>query len=47
MEIGNRLWIDADRDGIQDAGEVPLAAIDLELFDVSNPATPVSFPICR
>ena len=41
IEIGNRIWVDADKDGIQDAGELPLANIDLQLFDVSDPAAPI------
>jgi uncharacterized repeat protein (TIGR01451 family) len=31
IEIGNRVWLDADRDGIQDAGETPLAGVRVEL----------------
>ena len=41
MEIGNRVWHDADKDGIQDAEEAALANVDLQLFDVSNPLTPL------
>lgn len=41
LEVGNRIWNDIDKDGIQDAGEPALASVDLQLFDVSNPATPL------
>lgn len=41
MEIGNRIWHDADADGIQDAGESPLPNVDVQLFDVSNPLVPL------
>lgn len=33
IEIGNRVWIDADNDGIQDAGENPIAGVRVELYD--------------
>ena len=33
IEIGNRVWLDADNDGIQDAGETPLAGVTVELYD--------------
>ncbi len=33
IEIGNRVWIDADNDGIQDAGENPIANVRVELYD--------------
>ncbi|WP_461137333.1 SdrD B-like domain-containing protein, partial [Spirosoma terrae] len=32
IEIGNRVWKDIDNDGIQDAGEPPLAGVTLSLF---------------
>lgn len=32
LEIGNRLWIDANKDGIQDPGELPLANVKIALF---------------
>ncbi len=32
LEIGNRLWNDADGDGLQDAGESPLPGVTVELW---------------
>lgn len=32
IEIGNRVWLDSDRDGIQDAGEAGLSGITLQLY---------------
>ncbi len=34
--IGNRVWLDANNNGIQDSGETPLANIWMELFTDSN-----------
>ena len=36
VEIGNYVWFDADRDGVQDPDEVPLAGVRVQLVD---PAT--------
>lgn len=36
IEIGNYVWSDADGDGIQDAGELPLEGIRMELFDAAG-----------
>ncbi len=33
IEIGNRVWLDLDRDGVQDAEEIPLAGVTVELYD--------------
>jgi hypothetical protein len=33
LEIGNYVWLDADRNGIQDAGESPLAGVLIGLYD--------------
>lgn len=33
IEIGNRVWVDADQDGVQDPGEAPLAGVTVELVD--------------
>jgi hypothetical protein len=32
IEIGNRVWVDTDRDGIQDAGETGLTTITIQLY---------------
>ena len=32
IEIGNRLWMESDGDGIQDPGELPLAGVTVELY---------------
>lgn len=32
LEIGNRVWQDSDSDGVQDAGELPVAGVKVELF---------------
>ncbi len=32
LEIGNRLWMDTDRDGVQDPGEMPIAGVTLRLY---------------
>jgi hypothetical protein len=36
VQIGNRLWYDVDRDGIQDTGEDPVAGVVVELLDASG-----------
>ena len=36
IEIGNRVWLDADRDGIQDAGEASIAGVTVELVDTDG-----------
>jgi len=33
IEIGNRVWFDTDKDGVQDAEEIPLAGVIVELYD--------------
>ncbi|MEY3239085.1 MAG: hypothetical protein RIR11_523 [Bacteroidota bacterium] len=41
IEIGNRIWNDRDRDGIQDANEAVIANVSLEIFaDFNNDGTP-------
>ena len=35
-EIGNRVWLDADRDGIQDAGEAGIDGVTVQLLDSSS-----------
>ena len=37
IEIGNRVWVDVDFDGIQDADEPPIAGIELTLSDDTGP----------
>lgn len=32
IEIGNRLWLDSDGDGVQDADESPIAGVTVELY---------------
>jgi hypothetical protein len=32
IEIGNRVWLDSDKDGIQDAGEMGLPSIQVQLY---------------
>ncbi len=32
LEIGNRVWFDADQDGLQDADEPPLSDVTVELY---------------
>jgi uncharacterized repeat protein (TIGR01451 family) len=36
IEIGNYVWLDPDRDGIQDAGETRLANVTVELLDAGG-----------
>jgi len=33
VQVGNRLWLDLDRDGIQDPGEPPLAGVTVNLYN--------------
>lgn len=41
VEIGNRLWVDTDKDGIQDPGEAPIAGATVLLFeDADNDGIP-------
>ena len=42
IEIGNRVWLDTDKDGIQDAGEVGISGITVTLCLASAPTTAVS-----
>jgi uncharacterized repeat protein (TIGR01451 family) len=32
VEIGNRVWLDTNRNGVQDAGETPIANVRVDLF---------------
>ncbi len=36
VTIGDYTWVDSDADGVQDAGESPLANVELRLYDASN-----------
>ncbi|MDW5593827.1 SdrD B-like domain-containing protein [Conexibacter stalactiti] len=36
IEIGNYVWIDPDKDGVQDPGEAPIAGVTVELLDGSG-----------
>ncbi len=36
IQVGNRLWVDLDRDGIQDPGEPPLGGISVQLIDTDG-----------
>ncbi|WP_341932995.1 SdrD B-like domain-containing protein [Microbacterium sp. LWO14-1.2] len=36
VEIGNRVWLDLDGDGIQEAGEDPIAGVTVRLFDTAG-----------
>ncbi len=33
IEVGNRVWVDTDKNGQQDPGEAPLAGVVVKLFD--------------
>ena len=33
VQIGNRVWIDTDQDGIQDPGETPVAGVTVHVYD--------------
>lgn len=33
IEIGNRIWVDADGDGVQDPGEAPIGGLTVQLYD--------------
>jgi hypothetical protein len=36
LEIGNRVWTDTDRDGIQDAGETGISGLTVDLYEGST-----------
>ncbi len=38
IEVGNRVWNDADGDGIQDAGEAGINGVQVQLYDVTGSA---------
>ena len=36
VEIGNRVWFDADQDGVQDADEPPISGVTVNLYDATG-----------
>jgi hypothetical protein len=42
IEIGNRVWVDTDQDGIQDAGEPGLAGVQVQLYQGATLVTTVT-----
>lgn len=36
VQIGNRIWIDTNANGIQDPGEAPVAGVTVRLYDANN-----------
>jgi uncharacterized repeat protein (TIGR01451 family) len=36
IEIGNYVWLDPDKDGVQDPGETPIGGVAVELLDASG-----------
>lgn len=36
LEIGNRVWFDANTNGVQDAGEAPIGGVTVNLYDASG-----------
>jgi SdrD B-like domain len=36
IEIGNRVWVDSDRDGIQDAGELGISGVTVRLYNATT-----------
>jgi uncharacterized repeat protein (TIGR01451 family) len=38
IELGNRIWNDADHDGVQDPGELPLAGVTVNLYNATTGA---------
>lgn len=44
VEMGNRVWQDSNNNGIQDAGEAPIAGVKVELFaeKALDTATPLA-----
>ncbi len=36
IEIGNRVWFDPDKNGTQDASEIPIAGVTVNLYDGNN-----------
>ena len=40
IQVGDRVWLDVDGDGIEDAGEPGLANVHIQLFEVGGDLTP-------
>ncbi|WP_198424791.1 SdrD B-like domain-containing protein, partial [Spirosoma endbachense] len=38
IELGNRIWNDADHDGVQDPGELPIAGVTVNLYNATTGA---------
>lgn len=36
LEIGNRVWLDGNRNGVQDPGEAPIAGVTINLYNAAN-----------
>ena len=36
LEIGNRVWVDLDRNGVQDPGEAPIPGVVLQLYMIAD-----------
>ncbi|MEM8534345.1 MAG: SdrD B-like domain-containing protein [Chloroflexota bacterium] len=40
--LGNYVWEDLNRDGVQDPGEPPIPGVTVHLYDPADPTTPIS-----
>lgn len=45
--IGNFVWFDKDRDGIQDGGELGVSGVIIELYKVDASGNPIGSPIAK
>ena len=45
IQIGNRVWVDENEDGIQNACEPPLAGVTVKLFSKAPPTAPAAAPV--
>jgi hypothetical protein len=43
--LGNYVWIDADKDGVQDANEVPLSGVKVDLYKINSCTADLTTPI--
>ncbi len=39
IQIGNRIWMDSNNNGVQDAGEMPISGVTVQLFNGTTPVT--------